>query len=172
MTPPSLNEQHAATGQAPPTYLAATGVTTLFHLADMMHGNIMNIVKDELARLKITDINPVQAVFLYRMGDQILKPTEFRARGVYLGSNASYNVKRLVDAGYLDKTVSTTSRRGVAYHLTDKGADIEQKIQSLSDRLMSVVVNKLKVSEDTVTESTDLLEKINTIIAGQIRHIW
>lgn len=172
MTHSSGKTPRTPAGQVPPTYLEATGVTTLFHLADLMHGNIMNIVKDELVRLKVEDINPVQAVFLYRMGDQVLKPTEFRARGVYLGSNASYNVKRLVAAGYLDKRLSTTSRRGVAYRLTDKGHVIEQAIQSLSDRLMAVVLKQLKVSETTVTEATTLLEKIDTIIAGQIRHIW
>jgi DNA-binding MarR family transcriptional regulator len=152
--------------------VATSGVTTLFHLTDLLHGNMMNIVKDELCRIENDEINPVQAVFIYRMNTRTLKTTEFRSTGVYLGSNASYNVRHLVATGYMERLVSTHNRRGMAYRLTDKGFEIRDLIQALSDRLMTTIIKELRVTPESVADATKILEGIDSVISGQIRHIW
>ena len=73
-----------------------SGYLQLLHLVERLHRQLLDVIKDELERLGQTDINSVQALLLYNIGDAELTPGELRSRGHYLGSNVSYNLKQLV----------------------------------------------------------------------------
>ena len=70
-------------------------------LVERLHRRLLDVIKDEFDRRGRSDVNSVQALLLYNIGDKELTAGELRTRGYYLGSNVSYNVKKLVETGYL-----------------------------------------------------------------------
>ncbi len=97
-------------------------------LIERLHRLLLDVIKDEFDRLGRSDVNSVQALLLYNIGDAELTAGELTSRGYYLGSNVSYNLKKLVDAGYIDHQRSTIDRRSVRVKLTDKGQEICQVV--------------------------------------------
>ena len=71
-------------------------------LVERLHRRLLDVIKDEFDRRGRADINSVQALLLYNIGDKELTAGELRTRGYYLGSNVSYNLKKLVEMGFLD----------------------------------------------------------------------
>ena len=90
----------------------------LLHLVERLHRQLLDVIKDELERIGQTDINSVQALLLYNIGDAELTPGELRSRGHYLGSNVSYNLKQLIDKGYIQDQRSETDKRSKRVSLT------------------------------------------------------
>src|ERR671916_3266121 len=70
-------------------------------LVERLHRRLLDVIKDEFDRKGRSDINSVQALLLYNIGDGERTASELRKRGYYLGSNVSYNLKKLVDLGYI-----------------------------------------------------------------------
>ena len=90
-------------------------------LVERLHRRLLDVIKDEFDRRGRADINSVQALLLYNIGDKELTAGELRTRGYYLGSNVSYNLKKLVEMGFLDHQRSRVDRRSVRIKLTEKG---------------------------------------------------
>src|SRR5438270_4227644 len=90
-------------------------------LVERLHRQFLEVVKLELDGIRIHDINNVQAMMLFNIGDAEMTVGELTLRGCYLGSNVSYNLKKLVENGYLDQERSIHDRRSVHVKLTDKG---------------------------------------------------
>ena len=88
-------------------------------LVERLHRRLLDVIKDEFDRRGRSDINSVQALLLYNIGDKELTAGELRTRGYYLGSNVSYNLKKLVEMGFLDHQRSRVDRRSVRIRLTD-----------------------------------------------------
>ena len=82
------------------------------------------MIKDEFDRNGRSDINAIQALLLFNIGNAELTAGELRCRGYYLGSNVSYNLKKLVDLGFINHQRSRIDRRSVRVSLTPKGADV------------------------------------------------
>ena len=93
-------------------------------LVERLHRRLLDVIKDEFERRGRDDVNSVQALLLYNIGDAELTASELRTRGYYLGSNVSYNVKKLVELGYLHHARSRIDRRSVRISLTDKGTEV------------------------------------------------
>src|SRR4030066_1503893 len=70
-------------------------------LIERLHRLLLDVIKDEFERRGRADVNSVQALLLYNIGDAELTAGELTSRGYYLGSNVSYNLKKLADAGYI-----------------------------------------------------------------------
>ncbi|QIB35888.1 transcriptional regulator LdtR [Ancylobacter pratisalsi] len=100
-------------------------------LVERLHRRLLDVVKDEFDRRERDDVNAVQALLLYNIGDAELTAGELRTRGYYLGANVSYNLKKLAEAGYLDHQRSRVDRRAVRIRLTDKGEEIRTIIEGL-----------------------------------------
>ncbi len=66
-------------------------------LIERLHRLLLDVIKDEFERLGRSDVNSVQALLLYNIGDAELTAGELTSRGYYLGSNVSYNLKKLVE---------------------------------------------------------------------------
>ncbi|MEL7544188.1 MAG: helix-turn-helix domain-containing protein, partial [Pseudomonadota bacterium] len=82
-------------------------------LIERLHRLLLDVIKNEFDRMGWSDINSVQALLLYNIGSAELTAGELKSRGYYLGSNVSYNLKKLVDGGYIDHKRSKTDRRSV-----------------------------------------------------------
>jgi DNA-binding MarR family transcriptional regulator len=116
-----------------PNYLEA------LTLVERLHRRLLDVIKDEFDRRGRADINSVQALLLYNIGDKELTAGELRTRGYYLGSNVSYNLKKLVEMGFLDHQRSRIDRRSVRIKLTDKGREVRDTVDSLYEKHMHTV---------------------------------
>ena len=94
------------------------------HLVERLHRRLLDLVTDALDRANINDVNAVQAIMLYNIADQELTVSELRARDYYTGSNSSYNVKKLVEGGFLRYAKSRIDRRTVRISLGERGTEI------------------------------------------------
>src|SRR5690606_26119269 len=104
------------------------------HLVERLHRRLLDVIKDDFERVGWQDINAVQALLLFNIGDAELTAGELRTRGHYLGSNVSYNLKKLVDAGYIHHERSEADRRSVLVRLTRKGEAGRDMLRELFDR--------------------------------------
>lgn len=103
-------------------------------LVERLHHRLQDVVKDEFDRKGRSDINAVQALLLFNIGDSELTAGELRSRGYYLGSNVSYNIKKLVELGFINHTRSRSDRRSVRISLTDNGKQVADTVSALYDR--------------------------------------
>ena len=109
------------------------------HLVERLHRRLLDVIKDEFDRQGRSDINSVQALLLFNIGDSELTAGELRTRGYYLGSNVSYNLKKLVDLGFVSHQRSRMDRRSVRVSLTEKGKEIAKIVGDLYQRhLLSI----------------------------------
>ena len=109
-------------------------------LVERLHRRLLDVIKDEFDRRGRSDINSVQALLIYNIGDKELTAGELRTRGYYLGSNVSYNVKKLVEMGYLHHARSRVDRRSVRISLTEKGAAVHALVAALYEKHVLTVV--------------------------------
>src|SRR5690242_5758912 len=103
-------------------------------LVERLHRLLLDVIKDEFERLGRSDVNSVQALLLFNIGDAELTAGELTSRGLYLGSNVSYNLKKLVDAGYIHHQRSAVDRRSVLVRLTKKGEAVRAMLVELFSR--------------------------------------
>src|SRR5712672_3573432 len=113
-----------AAGQVPvqPLYLEA------LTLVERLHRRLLDVIKDEFDRAGRSDVNSVQALLLFNIGESELTAGELRTRGYYLGSNVSYNLKKLVEMGYIHHQRSRMDRRSVRVSLTEKGREVRDVV--------------------------------------------
>lgn len=104
------------------------------NLIERLHRQLLDVIKDELDRRDEREINSVQALLLFNVGDQELTAGELRTRGHYLGSNVSYNLKKLVESGYIHHERSEADRRSVLVRLTRKGEAVRDMLRQLFAR--------------------------------------
>ena len=103
-------------------------------LVERLHRRLLDVVKDEFERNGRNDINAIQALLLFNIGNSELTAGELRSRGYYLGSNVSYNLKKLVDLGFINHQRSRIDRRSVRVSLTTKGQEIAEIVGRLYER--------------------------------------
>src|SRR5206468_7584298 len=125
-------------------------------LIEQLHRRFLEIVKLELDGLGIHDINNVQGMMLFNIGDAEMTVGELTLRGCYLGSNVSYNVKKLVENGYLAQERSKYDRRSAHVMLTDKG-------RSIRDRLSDMHQRHIEMLKETAVRQADLEAVIVTL---------
>lgn len=141
----------------------------LLHLVERLHRQLLDVIKDELERLGQTDINSVQALLLYNIGDAELTPGELRSRGHYLGSNVSYNLKQLIDKGYIRDQRSSVDRRSKRVSLTEAGIEVRDRLASLYDRQLSSVEQVGGVDLALIESTNKALQRLERFWADQVR---
>jgi DNA-binding MarR family transcriptional regulator len=103
-------------------------------LVERLHRQFLEVVKLELEGLRIHDINNVQGLMLFNIGDTEMTVGELTTRGCYLGSNVSYNVKKMVENGYIVQERSVHDRRSIHVQLTQKGRDLRDRLSAMHKR--------------------------------------
>lgn len=112
---------------------------------ERLHRLFLDVVKSELDRLKIDDINNVQTLILYNIGEEELTVGELTNRGYYLGSNVSYNVKRLVENEYLRQERAPYDKRSVKVSVSQKGLKLCKMIDDLYQKQSDVLQNIIQI---------------------------
>ena len=103
-------------------------------LIERLHRHFLDVLKVELDKKGIQDINNVQSMILYNVGDDDLTVGELTIRGYYLGSNVSYNVKKMVENEYLVQERSVHDKRSIRVRLSDKGLKLRDMITEMFSR--------------------------------------
>ena len=117
-------------------------------LIERLHRQFLELVKLELEGLGIHDINNVQGMMLFSIGDSVMTIGELTLRGCYLGSNVSYNVKKMVENGYLAQQRSLHDRRSVRVHLTEKGSELRDSLTAMHRRHIEMLSQARLAAED------------------------
>ena len=147
-----------------PTYLDA------LHLVERLHRRLLDVIKDEFERRGRDDVNSVQALLLYNIGDKELTASELRTRGYYLGSNVSYNVKKLVEMGFLHHARSRIDRRSVRISLTEKGKAVHDIVSTLYDKHARTIEPIGGITQDDFARMNQSLMRLERFWTDQIRY--
>ncbi|MEY3553577.1 MAG: hypothetical protein RL735_1925 [Pseudomonadota bacterium] len=150
-------------GEVRPAYLEA------LTLVERLHRRLLDVIKDEFDRRGRSDINAVQALLLYNIGDKELTAGELRTRGYYLGSNVSYNVKKLVEMQYLHHARSRVDRRAVRISLTQRGREVHDVVTSLYEKHVLTVEQIGGISGDDFSRLNVALARLERFWTDQIR---
>lgn len=138
-------------------------------LIERLHRLLLEVIKDEFDRDGTDEVNPVQALLLFNLGDQEVTASELKSRGYYLGSNVSYNLKKLVANGFIDQQRSAADKRSVRIRLTDKGHDIRQRVGDLFNRQIDRMVQTNMMTNEESRILCSSLEKVERLWSDQIR---
>ena len=139
-------------------------------LIERLHRLLLDVIKDEFDRQGGSDINSVQALLLYNIGEGELTAGELKTRGYYLGSNVSYNLKKLVDMGYIHYKRSDIDKRSVRVSLTDKGKDACTIVQKLYQRQLTSIEAVGQVNDEDVKGLNKALVRLERFWSDQIRY--
>jgi DNA-binding MarR family transcriptional regulator len=139
-------------------------------LIERLHRLLLDVIKDEFDRMGRTDVNGVQALLLYNIGDAEVTAGELTSRGYYLGSNVSYNLKKLVESGYIHHERSTTDRRSVRVRLTEKGQAVSEVVNHLYERQMKSLQKVGGVGPDDLETLNKALIRLERFWTDQIRY--
>ena len=140
------------------------------HLVERLHRRLLDVIKDEFDRAGRSDVNAVQALLLFNIGNSELTAGELRSRGYYLGSNVSYNVKKLVDLGFINHQRSRIDRRSVRISLTEKGAAVHDIVKGVYDKHVRTVEQIGGIAADDFERMNNALLRLERFWTDQIRY--
>ena len=141
----------------------------LTRIIERMHRRFLDVLRAELARIDVHDLNAVQALLLSNIGDEEIVIRDLVERGYYQGSNVSYNIKKLSEMGYLEQERSSHDKRSVRIKLTDKALMVVAKIKELEESNASAIAGA-NISETDIEKSADTLRKIERIWTDHIHY--
>lgn len=141
-------------------------------LVERLHRLLLDVIKDEFERIGVLEINAVQALLLFNIGDHEVTAGELKTRGYYQGSNVSYNLKKLVEMGYMHHQRCAIDRRSVRVRLTAKGRNIRDVVAALFSRHAEGLQSKGVLGPDGIVEITNSLRRVERYWTDQIRYIY
>jgi DNA-binding MarR family transcriptional regulator len=144
----------------------------MLSMVERLHRLLLDVIKDEFERLGLLDINSVQALLLFNIGDNEVTAGELKSRGYYQGSNVSYNLKKLVEAGYMNHQRCEVDRRAVRIRLTEKGRQIHTMVSDLFARHADGLLTNGVMGETQLAAINADLRRLERFWADQIRYIY
>ncbi len=141
-------------------------------LVERLHRLLLDVIKDEFERVGVLEINAVQALLLFNIGDNEVTAGELKTRGYYQGSNVSYNLKKLVDMGYMHHQRCEIDRRSVRVKLTEKGRHIRKVVSDLFGRHAVGLESKGVLGPTGIDDITHSLKRMERYWTDQIRYIY
>ena len=138
-------------------------------LVERLHQLLLDVIKDEFERINVLEINPVQALLLFNIGENEVTAGELKSRGYYQGSNVSYNLKKMVEMGYMHHQRSEIDRRSVRVRLTEKGRSIRDIVAELFARHADGLQSKGVLGSEGIEDITSSLRRVERYWTDQIR---
>lgn len=157
-------EQTVSKADVRPLYLQSLA------LVERLHRRLLDVIKDEFDRRGRDDVNSVQALLLYNIGDNEVTAGELRTRGYYLGSNVSYNVKKLVEMGYLHHQRSRVDRRSVRIKLAPKGEEVHKIVAALYEKHVRTVEQIGGIDANDFETLNHALQRLDRFWTDQIKY--
>ena len=165
----SMYQQVMETASAPlykKDYLESLG------LVERLHRLLLDVIKDEFERLGILEINAVEALLLFNVGDHEVTAGELKSRGYYQGSNVSYNLKKLVEMGFMHHQRCEIDRRSVRVRLTESGREVRKIVDDLFTRHAGSMEKDPTVGAEQIDTINTALTRIERFWTDQIRYIY
>lgn len=141
-------------------------------LVERLHRLLLDVLKDEFERVGVLEINPVQALLLFNVGDNEVTAGELKTRGYYQGSNVSYNLKKLVEMGYMHHQRCGIDRRAVRVRLTTKGRGVHDVVRKLFERHAEGLQARGVLGADGIEVINTSLRRVERYWTDQIRYIY
>jgi DNA-binding MarR family transcriptional regulator len=169
------NQQSVRSPSGPRPFSQATRTDSYLEslqILERLHRLLLDLVKDEFERLGRSDLTPVQALLIYNLGTAEVTAGELRSRGMYQGSNVSYNLRKLVDLGYVHHERCELDRRSVRVRLTPAGREVRDLVGALFVR-HAEGLELSGVLDDPAIEAVNLQwRRVERYWAEQIRYIY
>lgn len=141
-------------------------------LVERLHRLLLDVIKDEFERVGVLELNAVQALLLFNIGDNEVTAGELKTRGYYQGSNVSYNLKKLVEMGYMHHQRCEVDRRSVRVRLTEKGRNIRDTVSALFERHADGLQSRDVLSMAGIEDINGSLKRVERYWTDQIRYIY
>jgi len=141
-------------------------------LVERLHRLLLDVIKDEFERLGMLEINAVQALLLFNIGENEVTAGELKSRGYYQGSNVSYNLKKLVEAGFMHHERCEVDRRSVRVRLTERGRAVREAVADLFRRHAEGMETRGIIGLDAMDEVNTRLRRMERYWTDQIRYIY
>jgi DNA-binding MarR family transcriptional regulator len=141
-------------------------------LVERLHRLLLDVIKDEFERLGVLEINSVQALLLFNIGENEVTAGELKSRGYYQGSNVSYNLKKLVELGYMHHQRSEIDRRSVRVRLTEKGRRVRGMLTDLFARHAQGLEKRGIIGVEGIDDINTSLKRMERYWTDQIRYIY
>lgn len=136
-------------------------------LIERLHRHFLDVLKVELDKKGIQDINNVQSMILFNIGTDDLTVGELTIRGYYLGSNVSYNVKKMVENGYLVQERSVHDKRSIRVKLSPKGVELRDAISAMFRR-HDEQIKSTDITNDKLATLNNILKSLERFWASQV----
>ena len=141
-------------------------------LVERLHRLLLDVIKDEFERIGLLEINAVQALLLFNVGDNEVTAGELKSRGYYQGSNVSYNLKKLVETGYMHHQRCEIDRRSVRVRLTGKGREVSNAVAALFERHAEGLEGRKVLDLQGFEDINTSLRRMERYWTDQIRYIY
>jgi len=141
-------------------------------LVERLHRLLLDVIKDEFERIGVLEINAVQGLLLFNIGDNEVTAGELKSRGYYQGSNVSYNLKKLVEMGFMHHQRCEIDRRSVRVRLTDKGRSVRDVVAKLFVGHATGLQEKGVLDMNGLDEIAASLRRVERYWTDQIRYIY
>jgi len=141
-------------------------------LLERLHRLLLDVIKDEFERMAVLEINSVQALLLFNIGENEVTAGELKSRGYYQGSNVSYNLKKLVELGYMHHQRSEIDRRSVRVRLSEKGRRVRGTLTDLFQRHAEGLAKRGLVDANNMENMNQSLKRMERYWTEQIRYIY
>ncbi|MCP5085703.1 MAG: MarR family transcriptional regulator [Rhodobacteraceae bacterium] len=168
----SIHAAMQTTGKTPQGAEFLASYLETLSMVERLHRLLLDVIKDEFERLGLLDINSVQALLLFNIGENEVTAGELKSRGYYQGSNVSYNLKKLVEAGYMHHQRCEIDRRAVRVRLTEKGRNIRLIVNELFERHAGGMDQKEVIGEVGLQSINAVLRRVERYWTDQIRYIY
>jgi len=149
-----------------------TSYLNTLSMVERLHRLLLDVIKDEFERLGYLDINSVQALLLFNIGEHEVTAGELKSRGYYQGSNVSYNLKKLVESGYMHHQKCEIDRRAVRVKLTPDGLKICEVVKDLFERHAGGISDRKILGDNKLEDINLALHKMERYWTDQIRYIY
>lgn len=151
---------------------AVAGYVETLSLIERLHRLLLDVIKDEFERVGRLDVNSVQALLLYNVGENEVTAGELKSRGYYQGSNVSYNLKKLVEGGYMHHQRCEVDRRAVRISLTEEGRKIRAIVSDLFAQHAEKLSEKKEFGGGEMLRMNGELRAVERFWTEQIRYIY
>ena len=141
-------------------------------LVERLHRSLLDVIKDEFERVGVVEINPVQAVLVFNIGDNEVTAGELTSCGYYQGSTVRSNSKKLVGTGYMHHERCRADRRSVRVSLTDKGQHVRELVHELFEGHADALQSEGVLHGTGVEVINEALRRIEQYWGKQIRFIY
>lgn len=149
-----------------------SGYLETLALIERLHRLLLDVIKDEFERVNQFDVNAVQALLLFNIGSKVMTAGELKNRGYYQGSNVSYNLKKLVELGYIDHQRCDVDRRSVRVRLTDKGMAVHMTVAELFSRHAEQLGSSERLRTEGIEGMNRDLRSVERYWTEEIRYIY